>query len=158
MTAPRENNRDFTLLFLVMLITGAGNTALQSILPTLGRTIGVPTANLSRIEVMLPANGVYAARATLPDGTRRLAAVNIGTRPTVNGSARRVEAHLIKEQGEVGDATSRFPEYGWNLSLHLHSFVRDELRFASLDALKEQIGRDIARIRTVLERKEPAWT
>jgi MFS family permease len=42
MTDPRANTRDFTLLFLVMLITGAGNTALQSVLPTLGRTIGVP--------------------------------------------------------------------------------------------------------------------
>ena len=42
MADARQNNRDFTLLFLVMLITGAGNTALQSVLPTLGRTIGVP--------------------------------------------------------------------------------------------------------------------
>lgn len=122
----------------------------------LGRTIGVPTANLSGIEVLLPMNAVYAARATLPDGSAWPCALNIGTRPTVNGVARRVEAHIIGD--EASRAVRLLPEYGWNLMLRMHSFLRDELRFASLGALKEQVARDVSRAMGILERKELAWT
>ncbi len=59
-----------------------------------GRTAGFPTANLA-IEALPPADGVYAARATLPDGRTFPAAVNIGERPTFAGAARTFEAHLI---------------------------------------------------------------
>lgn len=48
-TRDRERQRDFNLLFLVMLVTGAGNTALQSILPTLGRTLGVADSAIAAV-------------------------------------------------------------------------------------------------------------
>ncbi len=122
----------------------------------LGRTIGVPTANLAAIESMLPINAVYACLARMPDGRQFPAALNIGTRPTVNGSTRRVEAHIIEDA--PGTATTGLPEYGWPLTLDLVAFVRDELRFPSLDALKGQISRDIARVRQLVQRKESVWT
>lgn len=122
----------------------------------LGRTIGLPTANLSAIESMLPMNAVYGCVARMPDGRQFPAALNIGTRPTVNGSVRRVEAHIIEDT--PGAATAGLPEYGWPLTLELGAFVRDELRFPSLDALKGQIARDIARVRQLVQRKESAWT
>ena len=63
MTDPRANNRDFTMLFLVMLITGAGNTALQSVLPTLGRTIGVPDSVIAAAFSVSAAIGCLRHRA-----------------------------------------------------------------------------------------------
>lgn len=76
MTDPRENNRDFTLLFLVMLITGAGNTALQSILPTLGRTIGVADSVIAAAFSVSAAIWVFSApnwaRRSDRDGRREM--------------------------------------------------------------------------------------
>ena len=76
MTDPRANNRDFTLLFLVMLITGAGNTALQSVLPTLGRTIGVPDSVIAAAFSVSAAIWVFSAprwaRRSDRDGRREM--------------------------------------------------------------------------------------
>lgn len=76
MTDPRANNRDFTLLFLVMLITGAGNTALQSILPTLGRTMGVPDSVIAAAFSVSAAIWVFTAprwaRRSDRDGRREM--------------------------------------------------------------------------------------
>ncbi len=73
---PRENNRDFTLLFLVMLITGAGNTALQSVLPTLGRTIGVADSVIAAAFSVSAAIWVFSApkwaRRSDRDGRREM--------------------------------------------------------------------------------------
>ena len=76
MTDPRANNRDFTMLFLVMLITGAGNTALQSVLPTLGRTIGVPDSVIAAAFSVSAAIWVFTAprwaRRSDRDGRREM--------------------------------------------------------------------------------------
>lgn len=61
MAEPRENNRDFALLFLVMLTIGAGNTALQSLLPTLGRTIGVADSVIAAAFSVSAAIWVFTA-------------------------------------------------------------------------------------------------
>lgn len=106
-----------------------------------GRTIGFPTANLDS-EVMPPADGVYAAIATLPDGRAFPAALNIGTRPTFQGIDRRVEAHLIGATG--------LPEYGWRLSLDVVAFVRDQVRFDTIRRLTEQLRRDCDRAAEML--------
>jgi riboflavin kinase/FMN adenylyltransferase len=116
----------------------------------IGRTIGVPTANIDP-ETMPPGHGVYAAVAELPDGARHLAALNIGTRPTLSGVARRVEAHLIGlRPADDGPQIQGLPEYGWRLGLHLHARMRDEMRFESIAHLREQIGRDLGRIQALL--------
>lgn len=116
-----------------------------------GRTIGIPTANLDA-EQLAPADGVYAAVATLPDRGRYAAAVNIGMRPTFAGVERRIEAHLLDAPVEPGTPRLRgLPEYGWTLSLALLAWVRDEVRFGSLDELKGQIWRDVAQVRCLCD-------
>lgn len=105
----------------------------------LGRTLGFPTANVSAAGLVLPPMGVYAAVAHI-QGQRRPAAVNIGRRPTVSGSAleTRVEAHLLDFEGDL---------YGARAELELAECLRPEIRFSSRQALAEQIGRDVHQVR-----------
>ncbi len=105
-----------------------------------GREIGWPTANLDYGDRMVPADGVYAGRATLPDGTRRRAAISIGTKPTFGLAERTVEAFLI-------DHTSPVDHYGWTLSLTFDRWLREQSRFDAIDALVEQMHRDVGRTR-----------
>ncbi len=117
-----------------------------------GRTIGFPTANL-QTQNMLPADGVYAAIAHLSHGAVCPAAVNVGTRPTVDGSRRTVEAHLIDiptMRGAGWQPVPGQPEYGWGLELDLVAWMRDQVRFAGLDALTDQIRRDVERVRRIV--------
>jgi riboflavin kinase/FMN adenylyltransferase len=107
-----------------------------------GRTIGFPTANLDVWEeLLLPADGVYAAYAFL-DGRRYVAAVNIGVRPTVNGRERTVEAYLLDYEG------GEF--YGETLQIAFEKRIRPEQRFSGLDALRAQITRDVEETRATL--------
>jgi riboflavin kinase/FMN adenylyltransferase len=113
----------------------------------LGRQLGFPTANLDVEGLVLPPSGVYVAQAeSFPpqDGgakTSCRAVLNIGTRPTLKQPVPhlRVEAHLLDFEGDL---------YGHELELTLTAKLRDEQKFASLDALKAQIQRDIAHART----------
>lgn len=112
-----------------------------------GRTIGVPTVNLSTTH-MLPALGVYAGMAVLPEGQRVPAAISVSSRPTFAGSGVRLEAHLIDCASVPGQAhLPGLPEYGWPLEIQVHAWLRDDMRLPGLDAIKRQIARDIARIR-----------
>jgi riboflavin kinase/FMN adenylyltransferase len=109
-----------------------------------GRTIGYPTANLST-ECMLPAEGVYAGEAVLPDGRRLMAAVNVGVRPTFSGEGRRLEAYFL----DAGSPES-LPKYDWPLKVSLVSWLRDDLRFDDVNSLVRQIDRDCIRTREAL--------
>lgn len=101
----------------------------------LGRTIGFPTANLMPLPgLTIPANGVYAALVVLPDGSRHKAVVNIGTRPTVRrGDGRTVEAHIIGFDGDL---------YGHPLTIIFRKRLRDEMKFKSIESLRQQIEKD----------------
>jgi riboflavin kinase / FMN adenylyltransferase len=101
-----------------------------------GRELSMPTANIEPpADVILPANGVYAAIATA-DGIRpTAAAVNIGVRPTfITEGKLLVEAHLIGFDGDL---------YGRTLSLAFLNRLRDEVRFESADELVEQMQKDV---------------
>ncbi len=101
----------------------------------LGRTIGVPTANLILDEALLcPRHGVYACLASF-DGKQYPAVTNIGTRPTVGGSHVTVEPWLLGFDGDL---------YGKQLRLELHEFLRPEQKFDSLDQLREEIEKNAA--------------
>ena len=106
----------------------------------IGRTIGVPTVNLTVPDgVLTPSHGVYAARVTLPDGTVRPAVTNIGLRPTVgdNGGVT-VESWLLDFEGNLYDA---------HIRVEFFTRLREEVRFDSLDALKAQIRQDADAVR-----------
>ena len=102
----------------------------------LGHKLGFPTANLDMTGMVLPPDGVYAARSTV-NGVAHQAALNIGTRPTVQTGQheRRFEVHLLDFTGDL---------YGKELEVEFVAKLRDEMKFASLDALKTQIAADIA--------------
>lgn len=104
----------------------------------LGRTLGIPTANLALPDeaVKLP-HGVYACKAIV-DGNIYLAVTNIGNRPTVNGHRITVEPWLLDFDGDL---------YGKHLTLSFHRFLRAEEKFPSLDALKEEILKNAAETR-----------
>ncbi len=116
-----------------------------------GRTIGIPTANLRvDVERLLPADGVYAswAWADMTAPSPRLASVtNIGMRPTVGGTERRVECHIFDfpQPGQDGDL------YGKTMKLAFVQRLRPEQRFENLEALLAQIRQDMAAARSLLQ-------
>jgi riboflavin kinase/FMN adenylyltransferase len=109
-----------------------------------GRELGYPTANLdpNGLEGLIPADGVYAAWATI-DGERYAAATSIGNNPTFEGvPQKQVEAHLLDQQLDL---------YGRQLTLEFVEYVRPMNKFESMDALATQMHLDENRIRTILE-------
>jgi riboflavin kinase / FMN adenylyltransferase len=108
----------------------------------LGRTIGFPTANLQLPpDKFLPSKGVYAVRVftvsetiETPEKTD-LGVMNIGSRPTVNGTYQSVEVHLFDWSGDL---------YAKKLVVQIEKFLRPEQKFPSLEALKTQIQQDCA--------------
>ena len=100
----------------------------------LGRTIGFPTANMQLYEPLklIPGNGVYAVEAEVL-GSKWQGMTNIGVRPTVGGSSRTVETHLLAFDEDI---------YGLPLRITFLRKLRDEIRFPSLAALKEQLAKD----------------
>ncbi|HRQ71547.1 MAG TPA: riboflavin kinase [Phycisphaerales bacterium] len=116
-----------------------------------GRDLGFPTANLDT-PCLPPADGVYAGVAFLDDGRSFAAAVSVGTKPMFNGTARAVEAHLLDAPAGVGPCLTGLPEYGWNLRLALVGWVREQLRFDSIEALMAQMHRDCDRVRDIVAR------
>jgi riboflavin kinase/FMN adenylyltransferase len=102
-----------------------------------GRELGFPTANVKPDRSVLVAPGVYACRVLI-GGERHAAVVNIGMRPTFGETTLVVEAHLLDFSGSL---------YGRQVRLEFVSRLRDERRFQGPEALREQIGRDIAAAR-----------
>jgi riboflavin kinase/FMN adenylyltransferase len=108
-----------------------------------GRLLGYPTANLGGLRALPPAKGVYACWARV-GGARHMAAVNIGDRPTF-GRGRSIEAYLLDFDGDL---------YGRELTLEFVARLRSDERFESVDALIEQIGRDVEQTRRLLHDDE----
>jgi riboflavin kinase/FMN adenylyltransferase len=109
-----------------------------------GRTIGIPTANLSvSEEYAIPAVGVYACRARLADGLIQPAVTNIGFRPTFNSTEPKptVEAHVLDFSGDL---------YGQPVTLDFIARLRPEMKFPGVDALVAQIKQDIATAKQIL--------
>jgi riboflavin kinase/FMN adenylyltransferase len=107
-----------------------------------GRELGYPTANLSPdLEGFIPADGVYAAWATV-GGERYGAAVSIGNNPTFAGvPQKQVEAHLLDQELDLYDRP---------IELEFVDYVRPMEKFETVDALVDQMHRDEDRIRVIL--------
>ena len=109
-----------------------------------GRTIGWPTMNLDAAGRILPADGVYAGEATLPDGARAVAAISVGTKPTFGESPRTCEATLLAADGRP--LALPLDWYGFELRLRFHRWIRGMERFASLEALLARMEGDRAAV------------
>jgi riboflavin kinase / FMN adenylyltransferase len=107
-----------------------------------GRTIGFPTANIGGAVEVLPPHGVYAVFASSPAlGADRPGVMNIGVRPTVDGTSLRIEVHLFDFDADL---------YGAPMRVHLVASLRGERKFGSLDELKTQIAIDADAARAAL--------
>lgn len=106
-----------------------------------GRTIGIPTANISiAVDRALPALGVYATRVQVA-GHALLGGTNIGRRPTFDAGHVSIETHLLDFEGDI---------YGERMDLEVVARIRGEMKFESVEALKTQIAKDIKRAREIL--------
>jgi len=111
-----------------------------------GRQIGCATANIAP-DAMPPADGVYAGRASLPDGRRLPAAISVGTKPTFGDRPRTVEAHLMRDDGspwDGRDAAGADLGYGWPVALTFTDWLREQIRYDRVGDLSAQIERDLA--------------
>lgn len=112
----------------------------------LGRTIGVPTANVEIGDYIRPAYGVYAVLTTPVNSDGKSphwmpGVANIGNRPTVDGTRELLEVHLFNQNVDL---------YGKVLRVKLLDYLRPELKFDGLDALKSQIANDIKKAKVLL--------
>lgn len=105
----------------------------------LGRTLGFPTANIALGEEQLPPDGVWAVRGH-GDGHAWQGVANLGNRPTVDGLTRVFEVHLFDHDSDL---------YGKMLEVEFVKHLRPEQKFPSLDALREQITKDVTGAREV---------
>ncbi len=112
----------------------------------IGRTIGFPTANLhiNDEEKIIPANGVYAVRVKgacfgdkVLDGM-----MNIGVRPTVHGNSKVIEVNIFDFDEDI---------YEQNISVMVYDYIRGEVKFNGLDALKEQLNKDVISAQSILQ-------
>ena len=107
-----------------------------------GRTIGFPTANVALGRHLEPARGVYGVRVQLADGRSVPGVANIGLRPTLGEAPKsRVEAHLFDFSGDL---------YGQDVGVSLLAFLREERKFPSFEALREQIAEDAQQAREIV--------
>ncbi|EIJ43180.1 riboflavin kinase/FMN adenylyltransferase [Beggiatoa alba B18LD] len=107
-----------------------------------GRTIGFPTANIFLHRHASPVNGVFAVRVHGLETYPINGVANLGTRPTVDGQDLLLETHLFDFQRMI---------YGHYVDVEFVKKIREEQRFASFEALKQQIQIDAATARTYLE-------
>ena len=100
----------------------------------LGSQYDMPTVNLlPPADKILPKDGVYAGIVEIPDGSTYTGLTNIGFRPTVNGTHRTIETTLLNYSGDL---------YGADICLSLNHFIRGEIKFPSMEKLREQIEKD----------------
>lgn len=115
-----------------------------------GRELGFPTANIAVPHSMcIPGDGIYAGYYVRPDGTRHMAAISLGRRPTFyeTASGSLLEAYLLDFSGDL---------YGEEGHVEFVKFLRPELKFDSIEALIDQMRLDVDATRELLRAKEDA--
>lgn len=107
-----------------------------------GRTIGFPTANITLGDFLPPAEGVYAVFVMI-DGEKTVypAVANFGRRPTFGDGTPLLEIHIPEQTLDL---------YGKQLWVEYAHFIRPEKKFSGLEALKKQIGKDVAEAKHIL--------
>lgn len=100
----------------------------------IGRTIGFPTANIFIEETykLIPSDGIYAVTVEMDEEVFRGMAY-IGQRPTINGMTRNIEVNIFDFSQEI---------YGQHITMNFLQFLREDVKFTGLEALKEQLNKD----------------
>jgi len=107
-----------------------------------GRTLGFPTANIEMFRKNTPIEGVYAVTMSGIDDNIYSGVANVGSRPTIEGGTRVIlETHLFDFDQEI---------YGRYVEVHFKQKIRDEIRFSSLQQLKQQIKYDVIQAKQIL--------
>ena len=106
-----------------------------------GRQLGWPTANVELGPYQRPAYGIYAVRVTLDDGGEHDGVASLGVRPMFDPPKELLEAVLFDWDGDL---------YGRTIEVALHHYIRPEMKFDGLDALRAQMDRDAAEARSLL--------
>lgn len=104
----------------------------------IGRSLGFPTANISVKEnyKLIPSDGIYAVRVCL-DYTKYDGMLNIGNRPTIGGDNKTIEVNIFDFDRDI---------YESEITIEFVDLIRKEIKFSSLDALKEQLKADKAAV------------
>jgi len=127
--AARCLNRNFALFGEI--VTGAGIAT---------KLLGFPTVNLETHQQVIPADGVYAGKAKIAERDYP-AAVSIGVNPTMARKTSTIEAHLIDAEGDF---------LGHRIALQLIERIRDQEKFQDAAGLREQITKDVQRVREII--------
>jgi riboflavin kinase/FMN adenylyltransferase len=101
----------------------------------LGRTLGVPTANISPRRLRSPLSGIYVVTVNGVADVPVFGVCSVGRRPTVDGRDERIETYLLDFTGDI---------YGRRIRVEFHHKLREELKFSSLDELMLAMAKDIA--------------
>jgi riboflavin kinase/FMN adenylyltransferase len=107
----------------------------------LGARLGFPTANVPLERRCSPVTGIFAVRVRGTGEGERPGVASLGTRPTIGGGEALLEAHVFDFDGDL---------YGREIEVEFVARLRDEERFASLEALTQQMERDAAEARRIL--------
>ncbi len=112
----------------------------------IGRSIGFRTANVipSDDNKLIPADGVYSGFVTIDGRPPLQSVINVGTRPTVGGNDRRVEAHIMNFDSDI---------YGLPVAVSFHSRLRGEMKFDDLESLASQIKEDMRKAAIAFENR-----
>ena len=110
---------------------------------SIGRTLGFPTANIVVKEEykLLPKNGVYLIQSII-DHNEYFGMMNIGIKPTINKSSKSIEVNLFEFEGDL---------YNKKITVFIKQFIRDEIKFDSLELLKSQIQKDKVNCNSIID-------
>jgi riboflavin kinase/FMN adenylyltransferase len=115
----------------------------------LGRTLGYPTANLMVEEryKLIPSDGIYAVKVKI-EGKEYKGMAYIGHRPTVNGMTRNIEVNIFDFSADI---------YNKELRMEFLHFIREDIKFASLEELEVQLGKDKEDVLALLVMNDPQF-
>jgi len=110
---------------------------------SIGRTLGFPTANIEVKEEykLLPKNGVYLIQSVI-NHNKYFGMMNIGIKPTIKESSKTIEVNFFDFEGDL---------YDKNIEVNIKKFIRDEIKFDSLELLKSQIQKDKINCNSIID-------
>ena len=110
---------------------------------SIGRTLGFPTANIEVKEEykLLPKNGVYLIQSVI-NHNKYFGMMNIGIKPTIKESSKTIEVNFFNFEGDL---------YHKNIEVNIKKFIRDEIKFDSLELLKSQILKDKINCNSIID-------